>query len=67
MRHRFLILMLAGALAGVGAAPTAPANSRIDTRTVRSGNAFSSRDALTGYADHHHLIAADRTILVRSS
>jgi hypothetical protein len=40
MRHRSLILMLAGALASVGASPTAPADLRIDTRTVQSGDAF---------------------------
>jgi hypothetical protein len=40
MRHRFFSLMLAATLASVGAAPTAPANLRIDARTVQSGNAL---------------------------
>jgi len=39
MRHRFSTLMLAAMLASAGAAPTAPAYSRIDTKTVRSGGA----------------------------
>ena len=40
MRHRFFTLMLAATLATAGAAPTTPANSRIDARRVQSGNAF---------------------------
>ena len=64
MRHRFFTLMLAATLASVGAA-------RRPIRELAPGwfspaMLFSCRVALTGYAGHHHLIAADRTILVRN-